>query len=212
MTGIDKRWWKRWREVIGRVSALAASMGSLLALALPHVPTVDRLPWWGILLAVVAFLSFVTAVVLEVRSVGPRRVYAMSDSDGIRGYMHDWIEKGGRVAIWTRDMSWASEPETKTLLREKAGKGELIICLPEHVEITKELEEAGADVWAYGDDEYSPSSRFTVTFFDRDGARVAVGRAVKGDHVIDEFDSNEHPAFYIAQDLVRLARRAGNDA
>ena len=70
-----------------------------------------------------------------------------------------------------------------------------------------ELAAAGAEVCVYGTNLLeSPASRFTIIFFGRDGARVAVGRAVGDTHVIDEFNSGSHPAFHLAADLVALVR------
>ena len=121
--------------------------------------------------------------------------------------MHDWIEHGGRVAIWTRDMSWAQNPETRRLLAEKARRNELILCLPELNELATELAAAGAEVCAYGAGHLeSPASRFTIAFFGRDGSRVAVGRAEGDTHVIDEFSAGGHPAFHLAEDLITLVR------
>ena len=121
--------------------------------------------------------------------------------------MHDWIEHGGRVAIWTRDMSWAQNPETRRLLAEKARRNELILCLPELNELATELAAAGAEVCAYGARRLeSPASRFTIALFGRDGSRVAVGRAEGDTHVIDEFSAGGHPAFHLADDLITLVR------
>ena len=121
--------------------------------------------------------------------------------------MHDWIEHGGRVAIWTRDMSWAENPETRRLLTEKAERKELIVCLPELNGLATELTQAGAEVCAYGAGHLeSPASRFTIAFFGRDGSRVAVGRAEGDTHVIDEFNAGGHPAFHLADDLIRFVR------
>ena len=79
--------------------------------------------------------------------------------------MHDWIEHGGRVAIWTRDMSWAQNQETRGLLTEKARRSELILCLPELGALATELSKAGAEVCAYGATRLeSPASRFTIAF------------------------------------------------
>jgi hypothetical protein len=150
---------------------------------------------------------FVVLVVFEFLDRRGRSVYAKSDTEGIKRYMHAWIEHGGRVAIWTRDMSWAQNPETRRLLTAKAHRNELILCLPELSEFTAELAEAGAEVCAYGATLLeSPASRFTIVFFGRDGSRVAVGRAEGDTHVIDEFSAGGHPAFYLAADLVTIVR------
>ena len=104
-------------------------------------------------------------------------------------------------------MSWAQNPETHGVLTEKARRQELIICLPELNGLATELQGAGAQVYAYGASHLElPSSRFTIAFFGRDGSRVAVGRPEGDTHVIDEFRTGDHPAFYLAHDLVTLAR------
>ena len=43
-------------------------------------------------------------------------------------------------------------------------------------------------------------------------SRVAVGRQIGDAHVIDEFAAGEHPAYYLAHDLIRLARHVGRSA
>lgn len=104
-------------------------------------------------------------------------------------------------------MSWAQNPETKALLTNKARQNELILCLPKINDLARDLDEAGAEVCAYGECLLeAPASRFTIVFFGRDGSRVAVGRADGDTHVIDEFSSNDHPVFHLAVDLVTLAR------
>jgi len=191
-----------------KLAALAGSLASLVGLLLLFLPSPKDLPWWAIVLLVVAPLLLVVFVVLEfLTHQGCCRVYGKTDTEGIKRYMHDWIEHGGRVAIWTRDMSWAHDADTHRLLKQKAAHGELILCLPEQNEIAKELAAAGAEVCVYGTNLLeSPASRFTIVFFGRDGARVAVGRAVGDTHVIDEFNSGSHPAFYLAADLIALVR------
>jgi hypothetical protein len=173
----------------------------------PFLPSLKQLPWWAIALLVSATFFFGMLVVLEFLAHRGRRVFAKCDTEGIKKYMHAWIEHGGRVAIWSRDLSWAHNDETRGILREKAARGELILCLPEQNELAMELGDAGAEICAYGAKRLeSPTSRFTIAFFGRDGARVAVGRADGDTHVIDEFNAGRHPAFHLAEDLIALVR------
>src|SRR5436853_7701452 len=51
-------------------------------------------------------------------------------ADTIKKYMNDWIHSGGRVVVFTRDMTWVDSEDMKGLLREKARAHELTICLP----------------------------------------------------------------------------------
>jgi hypothetical protein len=207
-----KTWWKAWGDLMLRLITLAGSLASLSALLLVFLPSLNDLAWWAVALLVVATLLLIVFVLLELFSRRSRRVFSNRDSNGIKQYMHRWIQHGGRVAIWTRDMSWAQNADTRRLMQEKAAHGELILCLPELNEFAKELDKAGAEVCAYGSKYLeSPASRFTIIFFGRDGSQVAVGHAQGDTHVIDEFDVGNHPAFYLAEDLIALVRaQCGN--
>src|SRR5581483_995546 len=190
-----KSWWKRWNDLVLKLIALTASFASLIGLLVVFLPSPNKLPWWAMVLVVFGSLCLVLLVVLECLSHQGFRIYAKNDQDGIKRYMHNWIEHGGRVAIWSRDMSWAQNSETGRLLKEKARHHELILCLPERNGFADELAAVGAEVCAYGRDYLeSPASRFTIVFFGRDGARVAIGRADGDTHIIEEFSAGRHPA------------------
>ncbi len=202
-----RSWWTAWGGVVWKLFALVASFASLSGLLVAFLPPSRNLPWWALALLVSAGVFFVALVVFVFLERRGRSVYAKTDTDGIKRYMHSWIEDAGRVVLWTRDMSWAQNPETRTLLLAKASRNELIICLPESNELTLELADAGAEVCVYGAGLLeSPASRFTISFFGRDGSRVAVGRAEGDAHVIDEFSAGGHPAYHLAADLVAMAR------
>ncbi len=186
---------------------LLAAAASLFGAFYPFMPSFEDIPGWGVFLILAGSAFLLLIIYFEVTERRPLHVYRKSDERGIRRYMHGWIEHGGRVAIWTRDMSWAQNFETKELLVKKAQKGELILCLPETNEFASELQKEGAELCAYGmNDIEHPSSRFTIAYYGRDGSRVAVGRAEGDCHVIDEFKSGTHPAYYLAEDLIKVAR------
>jgi len=173
-----RTWWTAWGALIRKLVALVASFASMAGLLVAFLPSPKDLPRWAVALLVLAVIALIVLVVFEFSDRRGRRVYAKNDAEGIKRYMHDWIGHGGRVAIWTRDVSWARNPETRELLMEKARRNELILCLPELNGLAAELTGAGAEVCAYGARLLeSPASRFTISFFGRDGSRVAVGRA-----------------------------------
>jgi hypothetical protein len=199
--------WKAWGTIVMKFLALAGSLASLVGLLLQFLPSPKDLSWWAIFLLAFASFCLFLFLALEILTYQRRRVFDKGDKEGIKKYMHSWIQHGGRVAVWTRDMSWARNAETRGLLREKSADGELILCMPEEDDFAKELAAEGAEICAYGKNHLeSPASRFTISCFGRDGARVAVGRAEGEAHVIDEFNSGGHPAFYLAEDLVTLVR------
>lgn len=202
-----KNWWKSWGELVQKLITLFGSYASLIGILVFLVPSQQAVPNWEVGLILFSLFLLAVLVFLEINSYRGRKVYARDDTDGIKRYMHRWIDHGGRVAIWSRDLSWADNEDTRNLLRRKASQDELILCLPEQNDFVRELATLGAEVCAYGADRLeSPASRFTITSFGRNGARLAVGRGEGDTHVIEEFDSSGDPAFHLAEDLVALAR------
>lgn len=201
------RWWVARRRSLRNVLLLVGTASSVIALFVNFLPVGEEIPWWGIALFVSAACFAVALAVLEMLERPGRRVFRKQDTAGILRYMHDWIEHGGRVAIWSRDMSWANNEETKQLLELKAGRNELLLFLPSSNQLSRELAKSGAEVFYYGADQLvSSGSRFTITHYGRDGSSLAVGQARGDTHVIEEFRAREHPAYQIAADLVALAR------
>lgn len=197
----------RFREILFKIIALTASFASIISLAIAYAPSPNKLPLWALCLVIFSVISFIILVILEIKSARSRWIYKIGDTKGIRKYMHNWIAKGERVAIWTRDMSWADNQDTRKLLIEKAKTKELIICVPTEFDFTKELKAAGAEIYSYDSFKLDPRSRFTIVQFGKEGSRVAVGRRRGNEHVIDEFSAGEHPAFCMAEDIVNLIRK-----
>lgn len=166
---------------------------------------------WSSLPLAVPFLALLAIIAVVIfKSTSTRSVFSRDDRRGIRDYMFNWIQSGGRVAIWTRDMSWVDDDDMKRLLRQKAEAGELIVCLPKATEVTDWLSQFGAEIITYGTWD-SPLGRFTITNYNRDDSRVAVGRGEGQRHVIDEFAfSDNDSTFHLARDLVRLVRKMPN--
>ena len=186
------------------------SMVALLATVYPLVD-VDKLTRASAsiisIVGVVLIFLYIFLVSYEIYIAEGKRVFKQSDPESIRNYMLHWIAYGGRVAIWTRDMSWAKGDKSQNLLREKAENGELIICLPSHTEFSRELEAKGAQIYVYGRELLSdPSARFTIAFYGRDGSKVAIGRAQADKQVVEEFSSGAHPSFQLAYELVQIAK------
>ncbi|PZW46401.1 hypothetical protein [Pseudomonas sp. URMO17WK12:I2] len=154
--------------------------------------------------SLIVLLGFL--ICYEISTSSGKRVYSLSDTQGIKSYMLHWIENGGRIAIWSRDLSWVDD-EAKDLLMRKARKGELILCLPQEIDLSKELKAGKAEVHYYGlTYKEDTNARFTIAFYGRDGSKVAVGRTKADKHVVEEFGSGDHPAFYLAHDLVKFAK------
>lgn len=188
----------------GYVVGAFASIWSVIIALLMQLPS---LPWGitAVIASVIVFPLLLWAVVAVIKSDAPTKIFRVADQIGIRNYLYRWISNGGRVAVWTRDMSWANDPEIDRLLLSKAQAGELIICLPRAIEKSDYLRDMGAEVVVYGLWD-APAISFTIINYNRAGSRVAVGRAWGDKHIIQEFSDGEHPAFHMAQDLVRMVR------
>lgn len=197
------------KALASKITLIIITFGSLFVSLYPLITfkgmETERAYFFGVFSVVlVVMLGFL--VWYEVSISTGKRVYPLVDKQGIKNYMLNWIENGGRVAIWSRDLSWVDE-EAKEVLTVKARNKELILCLPSSIGLSKELEECGADVYCYGSVfEEGTNARFTIAFYGRDGSKVAVGRTKANKHVIEEFGSGEHPAFYLAYDLVKFAK------
>ena len=116
-----RTWWTAWGELVGKLVALVASFASMAGLLVVFLPSPKDLPSWAVALLVLAAFFFVVLVVFEFHDRRGPRVYAKADAEGIKRYMHAWIEHSGRVAIWTRDMSWVQNRETRSQPRHVAG-------------------------------------------------------------------------------------------
>jgi hypothetical protein len=130
------------------------------------------------------------------------RVY--KGADAINEYMSRWVGKPGRTVIFSRDMSWGSQRAAKAALLKKAKADELIILMQASTPLIEELKLAGAQIVEYNATGHQPRSRFTIIGFGRDGGKVAIGTTSGDDHRVVEYRSGEHPAFAIADDLVKF--------
>jgi len=200
------------KALVAKLSVLGVTFLSLYFSLIPLVKSEDvthaQSAFFGGL-GVALFFSLVFLVWYELSTSSGKRVYSLSDRPGIKNYMIYWIHNGGRVAIWSRDLSWV-DGDVEKLLVEKAKRNELIICLPVKTDLSDRLKNDGAEVYIYGVNYLEdPSARFTIAFYGRDGSKVAVGRTKADKHVIEEFGSGDHPAFYLAHDLVKFAKSAG---
>ncbi|MCK4368330.1 MAG: hypothetical protein KAV68_01485 [Dehalococcoidales bacterium] len=146
----------------------------------------------------------IAVIILQILNYFKTKPKSMVKESQIRDYIYKWISRGGRVAILSHDMSWVRDEDMKKLLRSKADCNELDLCIPREIALSKELQREGAQVHTFSELQYVPESRFTIINRGRMDAQVAVGRRIKGKHMIEEFSMGEHPIFSVANDLVNL--------
>jgi|SRR5471030_501966 len=138
-----ENFWRTRGSLVQRVVGIVGAQASLLALAFVFAPQPLKLEGWPGAVAVICAVATLIAVYFEISSEKKfhqvRHVFALSDKERIKIYMRDWIRHAGRVAIWTRDMSWAHDAETMGLLASKAADHSLILCMPK-MHIIEELD------------------------------------------------------------------------
>jgi hypothetical protein len=196
-----------YKELIYRVISIVGSFASLVGLVFTLEPTAKEFGVWKIALVAIAIFSFLMSIALEFKTTGGKRFIPISDTRRIRNYMFQWIKNGGRVAIFSRDLTWIADSEIKSLLIAKSKNDEITICLPKGTPLTEELAAQGARIHTYSQADHVPQSRFTIANFGRGDACVAVGHRHGNLHVIEEFSADDHPSFYMAHDLIQLVTR-----
>ena len=198
------------RRLIRRLIAAIVTVASLVGLALTMTTPKGGLSQLQWLVLVVAALAFVAECWFAVSDFRAQKVTVIK-RDGnfekaIQSYMQSWLKKGGRTAIYSRDMTWASNSATRELLLKKASANELVICVP-HIPVggvVAELKEAGADVLTYEKLGCVPAARFTVINYGRADSEVAIGLADGEVHRIEELRTGQHPAAMLSVELVKL--------
>lgn len=132
------------------------------------------------------------------------------ESDKLKNYMHKWVSRTGRTTIFSRDMTWARQSDTKKVLCRKASNGDLTVLVERETDLTNELKAAGATIVPYGHLGHVPKSRFTIVGFEQRGARVAIGAPIKDKHVVEEFQAGAHALFDVTEDLVKFLIKSGS--
>ena len=196
------------RKILTIIVLQVATYVSFIGLYFTVLPIGTAVPSWHWVLLGATSVLFIWLIAHEISDHVARSPKTFKSQDKINRYMCRWVSSGGRVAIFSRDMSWANEDGVKRILSGKAKKNELTICLEKDTSLTDELKSQGATIVTYGNLNHVPKARFTIVDFDKEGARVAVGVYLDGKHTIQEFRSGDHPFFAVAEDLVKLLLKA----
>lgn len=188
---------------------ILGTYASLLSMILIYKPAGQPLSCLQWILSGVATLFLLSALAHEFWTYFRRRPLSFGPDDQrkINRFMHRWIARGGRVAIFSHDLTWVDD-QMKALLLTKAERNELEIVVPRSTgaltPLLDELRQRGARIYLYPELQYTPKSRFTIVNRGRTGPRVAVGRGVGENWRIDIFSEGEDPVFSVANDLVEV--------
>lgn len=191
-------------KILSHTGSLASLCGLIFTLKTGNEPF-SGWQWFFIFFSISLFLSSIYLIVSDHLASKPK---IFKTKPAIRDYMFNWINLGGRVVIFTRDMSWVNDEDMRDMLRNKARRNECIICLPQRIDKVNELEKEGATIIEYSKLNYVPRSRFTIANYGREDAKIAVGKSIdNGKHLIEEYGNGDHPYFQVANDLVRILEK-----
>jgi hypothetical protein len=193
--------------MVVRLLSILGSSASLVGLVFMFNPTGRGFSVIESVLLGAGIALTVIAVALEITDYLNHRPKVLKTKKQIRDYMFRWIDSGGKVCIFSNDLSWVDDEEMVLMLTRKAAKDELQICVPTMIPIVESLKEAGAMILTYSALKVVPQSRFTIINSGRMDAQVAVGRRLDGEHVVEEFGAGDHPVFAVASDLVDIVTR-----
>ena len=202
-----------------RLLAIFGTFASLIGLIVTIRFQQANVVLQGILIGICLCL-LLAAIVLEVLYYLRNRplVLSLNEESEINRYMYQWIERGGKVAVFSHDFSWVSNERMKELFHRKAQRGELTLCIPhrnpsnkEKVDLIEDLEKEGAQICTYYDElGFILRSRFTIINIDRMDTRIAVGWRENDKHKIEEYTASNQPVFPIISDLADLIIRFNN--
>lgn len=189
------------KNLFAHFGAVASIFGLFISLKIPQ----SQLNGWHWLLLILSIGLFLLTIVFLIQDYLMNKPKICKNDQEIRDYMYRWISNGGRVVIFTRDMSWVSDREMTDMLTNKARAKELTLFLPNRIPSINDLEKAGASIIEYSNLNYTPRSRFTIINYGRDDAKVAVGKRIDvNKHLIEEYGIGQHPYFNVANDLINI--------
>jgi hypothetical protein len=138
-----------------------------------------------------------------------RKTYKQN-SPRITADLCEKIKEAGRIAIFSRDISWVTPGnEAEELLMKKAKSGELVLFVQSNTGVAQKLADAGADVKTYKEfSGYKPKARFTILDYEKTGSRVLIGYPSNGYHVIKEFNDSDRAIVDLIETFVQFAEHA----
>lgn len=138
-----------------------------------------------------------------------RKTYKQN-SPRITADLCEKIKEAGRIAIFSRDISWVTPGnEAEELLMKKAKSGELVLFVQSNTRVAQKLADAGADVKTYEEfSGYKPKARFTILDYEKTGSRVLIGYPSNGYHVIKEFNDSDRAIVDLIETFVQFAEHA----
>lgn len=105
-----------------RLLSILGSSASLIGLAFVFHPTGQDFSLVESILLGTGIVLTAVAVVLEIKDYLAHRPKILKTKQQIRDYMFRWIDNGGKVCIFSNDLSWVEDDEMVSMLKRKARR------------------------------------------------------------------------------------------
>ena len=98
----------------------------------------------------------------------------------------------GRVIIFAGSLSWVDNENIKKAIKDKGS--ELYLCVKHTAPYLDEFREAGVNVYTYGENDFSPKTRFTIIRPDSTNGKIAITA------VLDDYRKEKRLVYEIKKD------------
>lgn len=196
-------------KITGLIGRLIGAIGTFVSCFI--LIDLENKSFFVNLLLMVIIVIVTSYMIFDIKHVVTHKVKRYEPDDPkISIYLCEQLKKAGRVAIFSRDISWvASGSEAEKLLLQKANSKELVLFVQTTTSIAQKLANTGAEVRTYQKfSGYKPKSRFTVLDYEKTGSRVLIGYPSNGEHLIDEFNDSDKAIVDLVETFVQLAQHA----
>ena len=194
---------------MGTCIGFIGSLASILAFILTNY---DNHPVFKWLIPVVAIASLVFALFWEIYAYLRQRPKKYNRQENIE-YMNRIIAKEGRVVVFAGNLSWVDNETIKKTLLDK--KDDLHLCVKHTAKYLDDFKNAGIHVYTYGDNDFSPTTHFTIIRQGTTSEKLAITSILDTDskekrHVyeISKDDKNFKDKWivYAAEDMFELVK------
>lgn len=194
---------------MGTYIGFVGSLASILAYVFTDNKKYPFLDW---LLPTVAIISLVVALSLELYTYLKNKPKKFDRQQNI-DYMDRIISKGGRVVVFAGNLSWVDNDKIKKTILEK--KGDLHLCVKHTAKCLDEFRNAGVHVYTYGDNDFSPTTHFTIIRQGSPNEKLAITSILDTDskekryvYEISKDDKNFKDKWivYAAEDMFELVK------
>ncbi|MEL7569169.1 MAG: hypothetical protein AAGU14_01270 [Eubacteriaceae bacterium] len=193
------------KEIFIKFIGILGSFASIIALFLTQTP------WtiWSIATFFIGLIFMIIWFLKDIKDYNDKKPIIYEKQEDIEKYMLNWINTGGQVVVYSRNLSWVND-EIKEMMFKKGS--ELTIFAQNTSKLIEELIDKNVNVYLYGCTEYEPISRFTIIRANRTDKQIAIAnvekRKQKEKHYIYESsrDSMDRRLLDISTDLIEFTK------